>query len=478
MLNQRPLPRFTAILIDQNHVLKTDPYSPVKPRLDLFNATIFPRRPKAIIDNYIIRAPDHLLASAAGKKMTNILLSAQKVTLSGIRIIDKYGTVVAGQNEVGMSLGHVYEVKRALTGRYTSILRERLSTHAPPPITSLSRGAGIRIFTAFPILDQGKVHGVVYLSRTPQNILKHLSEIKLQVFFLIFLLVAITSAIVLFLSSRLLRPITELISQTQQVTRGEISTVSELEQPGTYEFAQLSHSFSEMSRALQDRIEYIGQFAAHVSHEFKTPLTSMRATLEILEDHSETMSRQKQQHFLSNLQQDTERLNDLVYRLLEQARADTLQTSLEKSHLLATLSPLASHYQVQGLNIHYDDSVDYELNIAPAALESVLSNLLANSLQHNANTINISFKQESTILSMALHDNGSGISLANQSRIFTPFFTTRRDVGGTGLGLGIVRSTLQTWGHSIILSPSEQGALFIIQFRLNISSSSIINKSR
>lgn len=85
----------------------------------------------------------------------------------------------------------------ALAGQYASVLRERVSDDAQPPAASLSRGVGIRIFTAFPIVDQGQVYGVVYLSRTPQNILKHLYGIKEKVAVLALLLLGMTVLIVL-----------------------------------------------------------------------------------------------------------------------------------------------------------------------------------------------------------------------------------------------------------------------------------------
>ena len=450
-------------LIGQNDIEMNGQYAPVLPQLDLAKDPVLPRRPHARLSTSYNQTPGYAIAQQAGKAMQKILLNTQKVTLAGIRILDANGIVVAGRGELNQSLAHVTEVKKALTGEYTAVLRERISDQPPPSIASISRGTGIRVFTAFPIVNKGQVYGVVYLSRTPQNILKHLYSIKEKVILLSLLLLGLTGLIVLFLSSRLSRPIRELIEQTQKVTRGEIETVEVLHKPGTYELAELSSSFSEMSKALQERSHYIQQFASHVSHEFKTPLTSMQGSLELLQEHD--MSDEQRLRFIDNLQADTQRLKQLVNRLLEQARADAIQSSNEVCKLSTELSKLKGHYQDLGLNIELIDenlAPDLKLRISVSSLQSVMHNLCDNALQHGATRMQLSLNLHPERVEIAFHDNGSGISDANQSKVFTPFFTTRRETGGTGLGLGIIESLLKASGGSIRIEQQKKGALFIV----------------
>lgn len=450
-------------LIGQNHVVTDGVYTPVFPQLDLSKHGVLPRRPVARVATSYNQTTGYPRAQLAGRTMQNILLSTQKVTLSGIRILDANGIVVAGRSELNMSLAHVSEVRKALKGQYVSVLRERISDQPPPSIASLSRGTGIRVFTAFPIMDQGRVYGVVYLSRTPQNILKHLYSIKEKVILLALLLLGLTGLIVMFVSARLSRPIRELIQQTQKVTRGEIETVEVLRKPGTYELAELSSSFSEMSQTLHERSLYIQQFASHVSHEFKTPLTSMQGSLELLQEHADDMPEGQRQRFISNLVDDTDRLKRLVNRLLEQARADALQSSTKSSDLLKTLQELQSRYADSKLQLEYEKGdVDHQLRIPPTALQSVLGNLIDNSLQHEATHIQIKTIKEAGNLHISIHDNGSGISEANIKRIFTPFFTTRRETGGTGLGLGIIESILKASNGEINTVKVKEGAMFLV----------------
>ena len=455
-------------LIGKNSIEKEPLYTPIFPSLDLSQPNaVLPRRPLSRVPLKYNQTKWYPIAQQAGKRMQNILKNTQRVTLSGIRILDANGVVVAGSNELSRSLAHVKEVKKALKGEFSSVIRRRVSDQPPPSIASLSRGTGIRVFTAFPIIDQGSVYGVVYLSRTPQNILKHLYGIKEKIALLIIVLLGLTSLIVMFISSSLSRPIRELIDQIQKVTRGEAETIKVLKHPGTRELSVLSNSFAEMSKTLHERSQYIQQFAAHVSHEFKTPLTSMQGSLELLEEHIDEMPVEQRQRFLNNLKGDTERLKNLVSRLLEQARADSLSTSVEKTNLLKTLNILKSRYADSTVILEYDETeTNYDVVVTDSALESILANLFDNSLQHSATHISINAKNKNGQLEISVHDNGQGISVANQKKIFTPFFTTRRESGGTGLGLGIIESILKASNGTIRNITVEKGALFVISLRL------------
>jgi len=454
-------------LLGKNDIDPSGEFTPVFPLLDLSAQAVLPPRPNALPATAYNQTRGYPQAQQAGKAMQTILRNTQQVTLAGMRILDSNGIVVAGRSDLNQSFAHVKEVKKALAGQYAAVLRERISDQPPPSIASLSRGTGIRVFTAFPIKNRGEVLGVVYLSRTPQNILKHLYSIKEKVILLSLLLLVLTGLIVIFLSSRLSRPIRELIDQTKKVTQGEIETVEILKKPGTHELAELSRSFAEMSRTLHERSEYIQQFAGHVSHEFKTPLTSMQGSLELLEEHSDEMPELQRKRFISNLLEDTDRLKRLVSRLLEQAKADALQRTSQSSNLLAVLEQLQSRYADNGLVLQFKpETLDIDLQISPSALESVFSNLLDNSVQHQATRVTVSAKIVDNQLMIAIHDNGAGISAANMKRIFTPFFTTRRDQGGTGLGLGIIESILKAFHGSITPQQVEHGALFNLSLPL------------
>lgn len=445
----------TAAYKSQMEINPSGYFTPIPPTLDLTDPIELPR-PEARITGVMANAK----ATAAGQAMTRIVLDTQQVTLAGVRLLDEQGIVIGGKEEIGLSLAHIPEVRLALRGKFKSIIRQRISDEPPPPLYSISRGTTIRVFTAFPILDQQRVLGVVYLSRTPNNIIKHLYEGRRVILTVTGTLLGSAVLLVLFVSSSISRPIRELILQTEKVAQGEQRIVEPIKHPVTYEVAQLSDSFASMSKTLAERTDYIKRFAAHVSHEFKTPLTSMQGALELLQEHLETMTAERRQRFLDNLMVDTQRLRNLVTRLLELARADALEPSKQTSILPETLDLIANRYQERGLTLKYSELSTHPLPIAPEVLDSILNNLFENSQHHKATEILITMEEVASTWHIDVADNGEGISPANREKIFTPFFTTRRAQGGTGLGLEITQSLLRAYRGDLVLLPTAVGATF------------------
>jgi signal transduction histidine kinase len=395
---------------------------------------------------------------------SRIMRESQQITLSGMRLLDEHGTVLAGRSETGMSLAHVPEVRQALAGEYASVIRRRISDEPRPSIYSVSRGTDVRVFVAMPVLEGKTVLGVVYLSRTPVSILKSLYNARHEVALAMLVVSLLTVLLGLFVSSGIARPIRELLRQVDLLRTGEIRTVRPIDKPVTQEMARLSESFATMSESLAERADYIRWFAGHVSHEFKTPLTSMQGALELLTEHLGTMDQEQSRHFLDNLQKDTQRMKLLVNRLLELARADAMPPTRSHCRLDAVADSVRSTFRDRGLVVDFDTNGS-ELPIATDALEMVLGNLAENSLQHGADRIRLSVSRTPDSIRLAVADNGRGISLANRDKVFTPFFTTRRASGGTGLGLEICRSVLKAHGAGIGLGESEQGATFVLEFR-------------
>src|SRR4029078_4344915 len=128
------------------------------------------RRDVAAGADLLRRRPDALPASAPaspayveiGTLLMPIILETQKVTLAGFRILDPHGVVIAGRDEVGQSLANIEEVAAAMQGQYRAALRIRKPDKPPPPIYSISRGVGVHVFSAMPVIVNHRVAGVIY----------------------------------------------------------------------------------------------------------------------------------------------------------------------------------------------------------------------------------------------------------------------------------------------------------------------------
>ena len=210
-----------------------------------------------------------------GRRLQPVLASTQKVTLAGFRVLDPHGVVIAGGNEVGLSLAHVEEVAQALNGQYSSVLRLRLRNQPAPPLYSITRGTSIRVFTAMPVMIGGKVAAVIYASRTPNNILKNLKAERYRVAAAL-TSVVVGALIVGFLFWRTItRPMHQLIRHMQAIGAAGREAIRAPAHHGTRELAMLSQGFLDMAERLYDRTDYIVTFTAHVSHELKSPLSSI-----------------------------------------------------------------------------------------------------------------------------------------------------------------------------------------------------------
>ncbi|RWA65294.1 HAMP domain-containing sensor histidine kinase [Mesorhizobium sp.] len=429
------------------------PYQPIEPQLDLASDEVMPSRPAAL------PATTDPAFAAIGARLDGILDETQKTTLAGFRLLDPHGVVIAGGDEVGLSLGKVEEVRQALAGSYASELRLRIPDQPPPPLYSVSRGTKVRVFVAMPAEVDGRVAGVVYLSRTPNNIVKHLYGERGKVTLAAITIVGGTLLIALVFIRTVSRPIYALIERTKRIAAGDREAIRPLDHHGTREMAELSAAFLDMAAKLQARSDSIQTFATHVSHELKSPLTAIQGAAELLRDSGGTMDEAERRRFSNNIVTDAGRLNLLVRRLLELARAENLAPSGESTTVNAALALLPVDTR---LEVRTDGGGDTCLGISGENLAIVLANLIDNSARHGARQVTIGVRSAGERAAVHVGDDGDGISLSNRARVFEPFFTTRREAGGTGMGLGIVLALLKAHDGTITLVDSGRGTRFEI----------------
>ncbi|MCP4618712.1 MAG: HAMP domain-containing protein [Bradyrhizobium sp.] len=438
-----------------------DKVTPIRPALDLAGNDLLMRRP----DARPAAAPADPLYVEIGAKLMPIILETQKVTLAGFRILDPKGVVIAGRQEVGESLAHIEEVAAALKGQYHAALRIRKPDKTPPPIYSISRGVGMHVFSAMPVLVNNHVAGVIYTSRTPSNIFEHLYQERGKFILATLAVIAGTMIIGLVFSRTITRPMHELVSRVERIGRGDREAFRPLAHYGTREFARLSKSFLGMAEQLSRRSDYIATFSAHLTHELKSPLTSIKGAaellLESLQGHTATLTKMEQKNFVSNIIGDAERLETMTQRLRELARAEGAPQN-ESSELGSVVSGLKSRFPTR--SIAASGCLDRFIGMSAEKALIVLSHLTDNAIRHNARSIRLEAANDDAAIRLTLSNDGDQISEANRDRIFDAFFTTRRDTGGTGMGLAIVRAIMASHGGSIRLKPTDQGAAFELLF--------------
>jgi signal transduction histidine kinase len=439
-----------AVPVDSDN--PDSPYRPIEPSLDLASDRVLATRPAATA------ATVDPAFTAIGARLSGILAETQKTTLAGFRLLDPKGVVIAGREEVGLSLGAVGEVRAALAGRYASALRQRVPNQPSPSLYSVSRGTRVRVFVAMPVAVDGKVAGVVYLSRTPNNIVKHLYGERGKVVLAAIAILGGTLLIGLIFLRTVSRPIYALMERTKRIAAGDRAAIRPLDHHGTREMAALSDAFLDMAEKLHARSDSIQTFATHVSHELKSPLTAIQGAAELLRDSGSAMDEAERRRFSDNIVTDAGRLNLLVRRLLDLARAENLAPSGESTSLSAALALLPTGDR-PALRVEAGET---GLRISAENAAIVLANLIDNSARHGATLVSIMAASAGGKATIQVSDDGAGISPSNRARIFEPFFTTRRDCGGTGMGLGIALALLKAHDGTIRLVDSERGTRFEI----------------
>lgn len=429
------------------------PFQPIIPRLDLTGDDVLGARPDSM------PASADAEFAAIGARLTSVIADTKLITLAGFRLLDPRGVVIAGGADTGRSFAAVEEVRIALAGDYASVLRQRVSSRPVPPVYSLSRGTGVRVFVALPVIVDSRVAGVVYASRTPNNIVKHLYGERGKVAAAALSILALTLLIAYVAVRTISRPMHALIERTQRIAAGDTAAIAPLERHGTREMAELSAAFIDMARKLQARSDAVRTFASHVSHELKSPLTAIHGAAELLRDSSGEMTQQERRRFLDNIVSDTDRLARLVRRLLELARAEAAPPSAETASLEEAVNLLPKDERI-AVALDGGAALRFRMSAENAAI--ALANLVDNSARHGARRCVVSASRKRGTVCISIADDGEGISPGNRARIFEPFFTTRRDSGGTGLGLGIVAALVRAHDGDVRLGPSTRGACFEI----------------
>lgn len=429
-------------------------YAPIVPALDLASSPILVARP----DAHLAPVPASADALRIGQDLTRIATETQRTTLAGFRVLDANGVVIAGREDIGMSFAELEEVQAAMAGRFRAVMRVRDQETEPPPIYSISRGTKISVFVAFPVFVDERVRGVVYVSRTPDNILRNLFRERGKLIAALLLVLAAAAVIGFVFVRTIARPMRELAARAEEITAGRFEAIGPLRRHGTRELASLTQSFMLMAKRLSDRSDYLSGFASHVSHELKTPLTAIKGAAELMRD-ADTMTPEQRERFLSNVLADIDRIGVLLDRLREMARADNPELGGAVA-LPDVVQGLRERFEGLAINLDAEEGPPAAMSAENAQI--VFGHLVDNSVRHGANAVGIVARHENGQLRVRVSDNGAGISAGNRARVFDPFFTTRRAEGGTGMGLGIVRALLRAHGGDIALEEAGEGAAFVL----------------
>ncbi len=259
--------------------------------------------------------------------------------------------------------------------------------------------------------------------------------------------VAATAVLGFLLWRLVLRPVWALTDHAHAVKdgRGDAPLPSHF---GTPEFSALGQAVDEMASTLQDREAGLRAYTDHVTHELRSPLTSLLGAAELLDDPA--LPEPDRQVLLGTVKDAAERMDGLL----------TALRRLSAARDPVGRGPADLHRAAQGLALPADVHGAVPVPLDATALRAVLEQLAQNAARHGATRLTIICDGKA----MRITDNGPGIPPGDRARIFDPFFTTARAKGGSGMGLAITRTMLRAGGADITLDDSDTGAAFTIRF--------------
>ena len=431
-------------------------YVPVEPLIDL-GTHIGPHEELLHLPE---APPGDSLERRAGARIQNLLVRSQIFNLSGVRVLDPRGCVVATSGgEQNRCLTPLAEVGEAISGRYAAQARYRMPSNPLPPLGDIQRRGQLRVFTALPIFSNGEVVGVVTASRTGLDALSSLWHIRRALLWAVAAGIVVLVTVSLVFARAIARPMHSITAKAEAIARGEPGGDFVPRGFTPKEVRTLSHALDTMTRKLRAQAEYVSDFATTVSHELKTPIAAIRGAAELLLDW-DRMDVAQRSRFLHNIDADAERMQRLVTRLLELARIE--------SGASLPVARIAVVPFVRRLLARYGERVALQLEGPPAEVEIsedhlsiAIENLVDNALRHAPeDVVQVVLGNADGRLELLVIDRGSGISPANQKRIWDRFITTERDRGGTGLGLSIVAAVARGRRGSVDVSSSDAGTRF------------------
>jgi signal transduction histidine kinase len=432
-------------------------YQPEFTTIDLSRDPILPERPAPRPSD---RAADPD-AQAVAARIQPVVERTLQTTLASVVLLDRHGIVVGGPAG-GADYSALPEVRAALAGRPDTVLRVNGDYQPRYRFEWLSKASGLRLHHARPIVVGGRVEGVLLLSRSPRALFRGVYEDRGKLALAAVIIVAVLVLLSGLVSRGVTQPIEKLSAASRAVAAGG-GEIPRTPRTAAVEIRDLYEDFRAMAERIERRGGYLRDFAAAVSHEFKTPLAGITGAVELLQDHFDTMSEVERRRFLDNIAGDSERLSQLVTRLLDLARADMATPAPGVAAEVA--APILAAVHSEGRDdfaIDVDLAPDLPRVAAPAeTVEKVLVVMLQNARQAGAAHAQVSVEAEGGEVCVTVSDDGPGVAEADRERLFEPFFTSRRAEGGAGLGLPIARSLVAaSHGRLDLVQGGDGGAVF------------------
>jgi len=272
---------------------------------------------------------------------------------------------------------------------------------------------------------------------------------------------------------RALRPLITVSAATSRIAGGDLS--ARLSRQADPDLDLVASSFNSMADALERRIERDARFVSDVSHELRSPLTTLSAAADVLRARANDLP-VRARDALELVVAEIDRFQVMVEELLElsRAQADVDPLRLEPVFVSELALQVAVHVGGETFSVDFDQRLDAEaLMVDKRRLERMLVNLIENAESHGDGLVALHAHRSNGTVRIAVDDRGPGVPPAERRAIFERFARgaksgSRGTDSGTGLGLALVAEHARMHGGSVWVEdvPGSRGARFVIELPL------------
>ena len=325
--------------------------------------------------------------------------------------------------------------------------------------------------------DVPQIQGAMLMTISCSEITATMMELNYQGLLLIAVIVVLSVFLGYILATVLVKPLARVTKSIEDLTDGYQN--DEISVPDYTETELITDAFNKMLARMKVLDESRSEFVSNVSHELKTPMTSMKVLADSLVGQ-QGVPEELYQEFLQDITAEIDRENRIITDLLSLVKMDKKTADLSIQHMdinqllediLKRLRPIADK---RSSDLILDSFRPVEADVDEIKFTSAISNLVENAIKYNVDDgwVRVSIDADHKYFYVTVADSGMGIPEDSLERIFERFYRVdkshSREIGGTGLGLAITRSTI-AMHHGVIKVFSREGEGTTFSVRIPLS---------
>lgn len=322
------------------------------------------------------------------------------------------------------------------------------------------------------VINNEREDGVILMHTDLSSVNASIRQVYLDILLTGLVAVAAAVLVVYYLTTRITKPITDMNTTVKRYSKGDFDL--RLKAYGEDEVAQLARSFNTMAGELSDLERLRRSFVANVSHELRSPLTSISGFLEAMQDG--TIPKERHAEYLALVVTETHRMTEMVNDLLSLARMESGQVPLKLQQFdlnelaLRTLVTFEARINQKKLQVELKllkprCSVEGDREQLAQVLRNLIDNAIKFSKEGGRLIIETALQSKGKA-ALSVHDFGFGIPQDDLPHVFERFYKAEKahtptSQSGTGLGLSIARFIIDLHGQNIwVVSDPEKGTKF------------------